>query len=174
MGFKTTSGGQAEKTEQRSVEMKVSVASPKRQACKGEWEDGAQPAASVPAVTVDVAAAKVSSGELCAVPHEETAAASSGLTFQLTGAPGRRRSSVGSGSQLKAGSLSDTRRNQRVTAGRCSRPRGWEGTSRTPPPCWPARDADNNPLLSPAPSCPAQLRLRAWGVKASLKCPAVC
>ena len=78
--------------------MKVSVASPKRQACKGEWEDGAQPAASVPAVTVDVAAAKVSSGELCAVPHEETAAASSGLTFQLTGAPGRRRSSVGSGS----------------------------------------------------------------------------
>lgn len=42
------------------------VASPKRQACKGEWEDGAQPAASVPAVTMDVAAAKVSSGELCA------------------------------------------------------------------------------------------------------------
>ena len=88
------------------METKVPVASPKRQACKGEWEDGAQPAASVPAVTVDVAAAKVSSRELCAVPHEETAAASSGLTFRLTGAPGRRSSSVGSGSQLKAGGWS--------------------------------------------------------------------
>lgn len=66
-GFKTTSGGQADKTGRRAVGVSASpVASPKRQACKGKREGRAQEAGPVPATALGAAAAQVSSGELCA------------------------------------------------------------------------------------------------------------
>lgn len=105
-GFKMTSGGQAEKTGRRAAEVSDSpVASPKRQACKSSGKAEPRQRGQCPprqwalqplrsAVASSVQSAPRRDGGSLQRPH-----------VSVDGAPGRR-SSMGSGSQLKAGGSS--------------------------------------------------------------------